>query len=95
MRRAAILTSVIGLCAIGGPVPRAQAPPNIVLIISDDHAWADYGFMRHPTVKTPSIDRLAASGTLYTRGYVATAVCRPSLATLLTGRYPVLSQNSA
>ena len=88
MRRAAILTSVIALCAIGGPVPHAQAPPNILLIISDDHAWTDYGFMRHPTVNTPSIDRLAASGTLYTRGYVATAVCRPSLATLLTGRYP-------
>ena len=88
MRRAAILTGLIGLCAIGGPVPHAQAPPNIVLIISDDHAWTDYGFMGHPLVKTPSIDRLAAAGKVYTRGYVATAVCRPSLATLLTGRYP-------
>lgn len=88
MRRAVILTSLIGLCAMGGAVPQAQAPPNVVLIISDDHAWTDYGFMGHPAVKTPSIDRLAASGTLYTRGYVATALCRPSLATLLTGRYP-------
>ena len=88
MRRAAVLTSLLCLCAIGSPVPTAQAPPNILLIVSDDHAWTDYGFMGHRTVKTPSLDRLAASGTLYTRGYVATAVCRPSLATLLTGRYP-------
>ncbi len=88
MRRAAVLTSLICLCAIGGSTPNAQAPPNILLIISDDHAWSDYGFMGHPAVNTPAIDRLAASGTLYTRGYVPTAVCRPSLATLLTGRYP-------
>ena len=88
MPRTAVVTSLVCLCALTGPLPSAQAPPNIVLIISDDHAWSDYGFMGHPTVKTPSIDRLAASGTLYTRGYVATAVCRPSLASLLTGRYP-------
>src|SRR5687767_500333 len=67
---------------------RAQAPPNILLIIADDHAWTDYSFMGHPAVKTPSIDRLAASGTVYTRGYLPTAVCRPSLCTLVTGRYP-------
>jgi arylsulfatase A-like enzyme len=82
------IASLICLCAISGSPTNAQTPPNIVLIISDDHAWSDYGFMGHPIVKTPSIDRLAASGTLYTRGYVPTAVCRPSLATLLTGRYP-------
>ncbi len=66
----------------------AQAPPNILLIISDDHAWSDYSFMGHPTVRTPSLDRLAASGVVYTRGYVPTGVCRPSLATLATGLYP-------
>lgn len=67
---------------------QAQASPNILLIISDDHAWGDYGFMEHPVVRTPSIDRLAAEGVLYTRAYVPTAVCRPSLATLVTGLYP-------
>jgi hypothetical protein len=63
-------------------------PPNILLIVSDDHAWTDYGFMGHAVVKTPALDTLAAEGMLYTRGYVPTALCRPSLATLLTGRYP-------
>ena len=38
----------------------ADRPPNMVLIISDDHAWTDYGFMGHPHIKTPNLDRLAA-----------------------------------
>jgi uncharacterized sulfatase len=63
------------------------APLNIVLIISDDHAHTDYGFMGHKSVRTPNLDRLARESLLYTRGY-ATPVCSPSLATLLTGRLP-------
>ena len=35
----------------------ADAPPNIVMIISDDHLWSDYGFMGHPVVQTPSPNR--------------------------------------
>ena len=62
--------------------------PNVVLIISDDHAWTDYSFAAHPHAKTPNIDRLAAEGLTYTRGYVTTAICSPSLATMLTGLYP-------
>ena len=62
--------------------------PNIVMIISDDHGWADHGFMGHPTVQTPSLDRLASESMVYTRGYVPTSVCRPSLAAMATGLYP-------
>jgi uncharacterized sulfatase len=62
--------------------------PNIVLIISDDHAWTDYGFMEHPRVRTPNIDRLAQSSRLFPRGYVPSSVCCPSLASIITGRYP-------
>lgn len=65
-----------------------STPPNIVLIFSDDHAWTDYGFMEHPIVKTPNIDRLASEGVVFPRGYVPTAVCRPSLMTMVTGLYP-------
>lgn len=64
-----------------------DAPPNIVLIISDDQAWNDYGFMGHPDVQTPNLDKLAKESVLFRRGYVPTALCRPSLATLLTGHY--------
>lgn len=61
--------------------------PNIVFIISDDHAWTDYGFMGHPQIETPHLDRLAARSALFTRGYVPTALCRPALATFATGLY--------
>jgi arylsulfatase A-like enzyme len=65
----------------------AQQKPNIVLLISDDHAWNDYGFMGHPHVETPRIDDLAAKGVVFRRGYVPTGLCRPSLMTLATGQY--------
>ena len=58
-----------------------------MLIISDDQAWTDYGFMGHPHIETPHLDRLAAHSAVFTRGYVPTALCRPSLATLITGLY--------
>ncbi len=61
--------------------------PNIVFIISDDHAWTDYGFMGHPHIETPNLDTLARRSAVFTRGYVPTALCRPALATLVTGLY--------
>ena len=63
------------------------AKPNIILIISDDHGFPDYGFMGSEVVKTPNIDRMASQSLLYTRGYVM-PVCSPSLACLLTGKLP-------
>lgn len=72
---------------LGGSATAAERP-NIVLIISDDHAWTDYGFMKHPLAKTPNIDRLASEGLCFPRGYVPTSVCCPSLATIITGKMP-------
>ncbi len=68
-------------------VPTKKESPNIVLIIADDQAWTDYGFMQHPQIETPHLDRLASESAVFTRGYVPTALCRPSLATLITGLY--------
>lgn len=65
----------------------AQKSPNILYIISDDQAWTDYGFMGHPQIRTPYLDRLAKESVLFERGYVPTALCRPSLATLINGQY--------
>lgn len=82
--------NVLALCfvlLVVGPVA-AEERPNVVLIISDDQAWNDYGFMGHPVVGTPHLDRLAAEGTVFTRGTVPTSLCRPSLATMITGLYP-------
>jgi arylsulfatase A-like enzyme len=69
------------------PVSADASKPNIVLIISDDQAWTDYGFMGHETIESPHLDRLASESVLFRRGYVPTALCRPSLMTLATGRY--------
>ncbi len=67
----------------------AQADsPNIVLIISDDQAWTDYGFMGHEDIQTPCLDKLAAQSLTFTRGYVPTSLCRPSLTSIITGLYP-------
>ena len=65
----------------------AASHPNIVFIISDDHAWMDYGFMGHKQIETPNLDKLAARSALFSRGYVPTALCRPALASFANGRY--------
>jgi len=62
--------------------------PNIVFLLSDDQGWTDYGFMGHPHIETPHIDTLAKSGIVYQRGYVTAPLCRPSLASIVTGLYP-------
>lgn len=69
------------------PTQAANEQPNIVLIISDDQAWNDYAFMGHEQIQTPNLDKLARQSAVFPRGYVPTALCRPSLATLLTGHY--------
>ena len=56
--------------------------PNVLLIITDDHAWTDYSFMQHPHVATPRIDGLARESLTFRRGYVPSSLCCPSLAQL-------------
>lgn len=63
-------------------------PPNVLLIVSDDQGWGDYGFMGHPLAVTPSIDKLAAQSLCFKNGYVSSSLCCPSLASLITGKYP-------
>lgn len=65
-----------------------KQPPNVVMILADDHAYRDFGFMGNKAVQTPNIDRLASTSARFVNGYVPMSVCRPSLATLLTGLYP-------
>ncbi|TWU24752.1 sulfatase-like hydrolase/transferase [Bythopirellula polymerisocia] len=62
--------------------------PNVVLILSDDQGWQDYGFMGSNVVQTPHLDRLARNSLLFERGYVVSPLCRPSLASIVTGLFP-------
>ncbi len=62
--------------------------PNVVLVLSDDQGWTDYGFMGHEIIQTPNLDRLARESLVFPRGYVPASLCRPSLASIVTGLYP-------
>jgi len=69
-------------------LPLQAAPPNVLLIVGDDQGWTDYGFMGHEQIKTPNLDKLAADGLVFKRGYVPSSLCRASLASMITGLYP-------
>jgi arylsulfatase A-like enzyme len=64
----------------------APAPPNVVLIISDDQGYGDLSLHGNPQVRTPHLDRLATNGIRFDRFFVS-PVCAPTRASLLTGRY--------
>lgn len=69
---------------------RKQTKPNILFIITDDHAMQAIGAYGHPISKlapTPNIDRLAAEGTLFLENYCANSISGPSRATILTGKH--------
>ena len=61
--------------------------PNIVLIMCDQMRWDAAGFAGSPTVRTPNLDRLAASGVCFENAYCASPVCSPARASWLTGLY--------
>jgi len=65
----------------------ANDKPNFIVILTDDQGYADVGFNGSDDIITPNIDRIANEGTKFTNGYVTYAVCGPSRAGLLTGRY--------
>ena len=65
-----------------------SGPPNVVIFFTDDQGFGDLSCYGHPTIHTPHIDRMAAEGMKLTNFYVASPVCSPSRAALLTGCYP-------
>lgn len=66
----------------------ATSKPNIVFIFADDWGWGDLSCHGHPYVRTPNIDRLAAEGREFYQFTVASGVCSPSRAAVLTGQFP-------
>lgn len=80
LSRRAFLASSLALAA-------QSRRPNFVVILADDMGYGDIGCYGSPDVPTPNIDALARTGTRFTDAYVSCAVCSPSRAALLTGRY--------
>ncbi|HKK11864.1 MAG TPA: sulfatase, partial [Flavobacteriaceae bacterium] len=81
-----ILLFAIPFCGIA---QNMDTNPNIIIIFVDDMGYGDLGCYGHPTIRTPQLDKMADEGMRFTQFYVAAAVCTPSRAGLLTGRYPV------
>ena len=75
-------------CAWDSPSLAAEIrKPNVLVILSDDVGWAEYGFQGGKDVPTPRIDSIAKSGVRFTQRYVSGPYCSPTRAGLMTGRY--------
>lgn len=78
----------LGLAACSQPAAeKTKTKPNIVYIMSDDHAYQAISAYGHGLNKTPNIDRIAEQGAIFTRGFVSNSICAPSRAVMLTGKH--------
>ena len=59
---------------------------NVILVMTDDQGWGQVGYMNHPILKTPNLDKMANNGLCFNRFYAGGPVCSPTRATVLTGR---------
>ena len=84
MRRREFLLTAFGATAA---CTQAKRRPNILFIMTDDHAYNHIGCYGNKLVKTPNIDRLAREGTRFENAFVTNSLCAPSRATVLTGCY--------
>ena len=86
-----LCTSFVLLLALISTSPCKAAdnklPPNIVFVLADDLGLSDVGFMGAKFYETPNIDRLAASGMIFTDAYTAGPNCMPTRASLMSGTY--------
>ena len=66
-----LLLVILLICSIGPSCNfKTNQQPNILLIISDDQAWTDYGFNNHPYIETPNLDKLYSESIAFANGYV-------------------------
>ncbi len=86
IRSAVLFAALSGLLPV--PFTQAAPPPNVVLIVCDNLGHGDLGCTGSTFHRTPHVDRLAAEGTRCTSFYVASGVCTPSRASIMTGCYP-------
>ncbi len=85
---AGLIAASLAGCTSPEPISKAKRKPNFVLIFTDDQGYADVGCFGAEGFKTPNLDRMANQGMQFTDFYVASPVCCPSRAALMTGCYP-------
>ena len=61
--------------------------PNIIFILTDNIQHDDFGFMNHPFIQTPGLDKLAGEGVVFENVFNTSSLCSPSRASILTGAY--------
>lgn len=83
-----ILSFLLTSFGMHAPESTPEEKPNFILILIDDLGWTDLSSQGSTYYETPHIDGLASQGIRFTNGYAACAVCSPSRAAVLTGRYP-------
>ncbi|MEE4287336.1 MAG: sulfatase-like hydrolase/transferase, partial [Mariniphaga sp.] len=79
-----LLGTVVFSCT---PQKEKYQRPNILFIMSDDHAYQAVSAYSNDLIETPNIDRLASEGAIFTRATVTNSICAPSRAVLLTGKH--------
>ncbi len=67
--------------------PAPALRPNVVMILVDDQRWDDFGYMGHPFIRTPHIDRVAREGVRFNNAFVTTPLSSPSRGSFMTGQY--------
>jgi arylsulfatase A-like enzyme len=92
VRKADALALLLGLaCASSAEPPSGSTErrrPNIVLLYADDLGWGDLGCYGDDYHQTPNLDRLSAEGMRFTDAYASAAICSPSRASVMSGKYP-------
>ncbi|MEM9674314.1 MAG: sulfatase-like hydrolase/transferase [Bacteroidota bacterium] len=87
-----LLFSLVLICTffVGCTPEKAitERPPNIILLMGDDHGWEETAYNGHAYLKTPVLDEMAASGLRLDRFYSASPVCSPTRGSVITGRHP-------
>jgi arylsulfatase A-like enzyme len=92
MKRILLIAGLMGL-TLASPAqqPIKSERPNIIFIMSDDHAYQAISAYDNRLIETPNIDRIAKMGMLFTQASVTNSICAPSRATILTGKHSHLN----
>ncbi|PQO38715.1 sulfatase [Blastopirellula marina] len=88
MRPSILHLAALAICCLASTHLRAEnTKPNIVFILTDDHRWDGLTSAGNEQIRTPNLDKLCQAGTRFENAFVTLAICSPSRAACLTGRY--------